>query len=300
MQDLGTYYGAGANALCWRENLFDITLNTGRVGTPVTIRGSVPSTPYLNFKSELVNAAAGTGDNAYPYLPMDGTNVMYLRGTYAVDETKKLVSAAIPDPAFDMAYRLTDTLKRIGINVSGAAESSISLTAKAQPTPVMNIVLGSFTSPTLSQIIYWTNRKSINLYAEELLKASTAKMNITPTTVNGVKFLQDFWQSRGIDPRSMDVADGCGLSPADRITTMTVATVLQSAKKQPWFADFYDSLPVYNDMHMKSGSIHNVLAYAGYQTKNGRDLCFSIIVNNYNGSGKGIKEKMFRVLDALK
>ena len=98
----------------------------------------------------------------------------------------------------------------------------------------------------------------------------------------------------------MDIADGCGLSPADKITTATIASLLQSARKEPWYNDFYESLPIYNDMHMKSGSIHNVQAYAGYHTKNGRQLCFSIIVSNYNGSTRGIKDKMFRVLDELK
>jgi D-alanyl-D-alanine carboxypeptidase/D-alanyl-D-alanine-endopeptidase (penicillin-binding protein 4) len=43
-----------------------------------------------------------------------------------------------------------------------------------------------------------------------------------------------------------------------------------------------------------------VLTYAGYHTYKGRELCFSIMVNNYNGSSKGIREKMFRVLDELK
>jgi D-alanyl-D-alanine carboxypeptidase/D-alanyl-D-alanine-endopeptidase (penicillin-binding protein 4) len=59
-------------------------------------------------------------------------------------------------------------------------------------------------------------------------------------------------------------------------------------------------LPVYNDTKMKSGSISDVLTYAGYQTYRGRELCFAIMVNNYNGTTKGIKEKMFRVLDEMK
>jgi D-alanyl-D-alanine carboxypeptidase/D-alanyl-D-alanine-endopeptidase (penicillin-binding protein 4) len=300
MQDLGTYYGAGVNALCWRENQFDITLKTGRVGAPIAITGTKPTTPYLTLKSELTNGAEGTGDNAYPYLPLNGTNVMYVRGTYAIDQTKKLVSAAIPDPAFDAAYRLTDTLKRLGFIVSGQPESTISLTAKGQPTPQISTNLGSILSPTLSQMVYWTNRRSINLYAEELLKAIAYKAGKLATTVTGVDALHDFWKARGIDPRSMDVTDGCGLSPADRITSGTVAMILQSAKSAAWFPDFYESLPTYNDMHMKSGSIHNVQAYAGYQTHAGRELCFSIMVNNYNGSTKGIKDKMFKVLDELK
>ncbi|MDB5147137.1 MAG: dacB, partial [Mucilaginibacter sp.] len=93
---------------------------------------------------------------------------------------------------------------------------------------------------------------------------------------------------------------GSGLSPGGRVTTLTMATVLRSAKIFDWFHDFYESLPVYNNTKMKSGSILNVLTYAGYQTHNGRELCFSFMVNNFNGSNRGIKEKMFRVLDELK
>jgi D-alanyl-D-alanine carboxypeptidase/D-alanyl-D-alanine-endopeptidase (penicillin-binding protein 4) len=50
--------------------------------------------------------------------------MMYLRGTYAIDQTKKRISAAIPDPAYDAALRLTDTFKRIGIAVSNDPQSS--------------------------------------------------------------------------------------------------------------------------------------------------------------------------------
>lgn len=300
-QDLGTYYGAGATALAWHENQFDINLKTGPVGTAIKVGGTTPSVPYLTFKSELTNGVAGSGDNAYPYLPAGLTNIIYLRGTYAVDQTKKLVSAAYPDPAYDAAFRLLDTLRRLGITVTGASESTLSLAAKGQPTPAIGTTLTTLASPSLSQMVYWTNRKSLNLYAEELLKAIVAKTGGKEvTTPNGIAILQNFWKARGIDVNSMDMIDGCGLSPENRITTMTVATIMQSARKEAWYADFYESLPIYNDMHMKSGSIHNVQAYTGYQTHAGRELVFSIMVNNYNGTGRNIREKIFRVLDELK
>src|ERR1700710_62880 len=58
--DVGNYYGAGTSGLCWRENQFDIKLKTGRVGSPIEITHEVPAMPYLNFKSELINAPANT------------------------------------------------------------------------------------------------------------------------------------------------------------------------------------------------------------------------------------------------
>jgi len=297
--DVGNYYGAGTSGLCWRENQFDIKLRTGHIDSPVGISHEVPAVPYLNFKSELLNAPANTGDNAYAFLPIGG-KMMYLRGTYAIDQTKKSISAALPDPAYDAAFRLTDTLKRLGILVSSDPESTGTLTARGLETPVIATNLTTILSPHLSQIIYWLNQKSINLYAEQLLKTIAWKAGKQPTTDNGVEVEQEFWKARGIDPHSLNIVDGSGLSPADRVTTLTMATVLQSAKAATWFPDFYESLPTYNNMKMKSGSIINVLTYAGYQTYNGRELCFSIMVNNFDGSSKTIKEKMFRVLDELK
>ncbi|MDB5008115.1 MAG: dacC [Mucilaginibacter sp.] len=297
--DLGNYYGAGTSGLCWRENQFDIKLRTGSVGNPVSISHEVPAMPYLNFKSELTNAPANTGDNAYAFLPVNG-NTMYLRGTYATDQSKKSIAAALPDPAYDAAFRLADTLKRLGILVTNDPESTGTLTAKGMQTPQISTNLTTILSPHLSQIIYWLNQKSINLYAEQLLKTIAWKMGKQPSTDNGVEVEQKFWKDRGIDPHSLNIVDGSGLSPADRVTTLTMATILQSAKKELWFPDFYESLPTYNNIKMKSGSILNVLTYAGYQTYNGRELCFSIMVNNYYGSGKSVKEKIFRVLDELK
>ena len=206
----------------------------------------------------------------------------------------------IPDPAFDLAYRLNDTLARLGILVSNPPESATTLREKGLAIPPITKNLASISSPTLSQIVYWLNKKSINLYAEQLLKTLAWKAGKPVTTQNGVEVVQDFWKAKGIDPHSLNIADGSGLSPGDRVTTLTLATILQNAKKEPWFNDFYESLPIYNNMRMKSGSIQNVLTYAGYQTYNGRELCFSIMVNNFNGSSRHVKEKMFMVLDEMK
>lgn len=298
-QDIGNYYGAGTSGLCWRENQFDIKLRTGAVGSPVGILRTVPYIQYLTFKSELTNGAAGSGDNAYAFLPV-GSKVMYLRGTYAIDQDKKSISAALPDAAYDAALRLNDTLRSLGIIIGAGPESAATLSAKNQSVPVIAKNLATISSPTLSKIVYWLNQKSINLYAEQLLKTLAWKQGKKPTTSNGVDVVQQFWQAHGIDAKSINIYDGSGLSPGDRVTTLTLARILQSAKKESWFADLYASLPVYNDMKMKSGSINSVLCYAGYQTKNGRELCFSIMVNNYSGSSRGIKEKIFRVLDELK
>jgi D-alanyl-D-alanine carboxypeptidase/D-alanyl-D-alanine-endopeptidase (penicillin-binding protein 4) len=80
-----------------------------------------------------------------------------------------------------------------------------------------------------------------------------------------------------------------------------VVVLFKYAKQQTWFSSFYESLPLYNGMKMKSGTISNVKGFAGYHTSaSGKTYIFSFLVNNYNGSTNALVRKMFRVLDVLK
>ncbi len=294
--DVGNYYGASPNNLCWHENQYDILLQPTKVGQPVKIRGTVPAEPYLKIDNYLQTGAAGSGDNAYAYLPVLD-NTINLTGTFAIDEAKDRIAVALPDPPYELARQLKQALADAGITVSGKPMSErmwIDSTNNAG-LGITNTIATHY-SPPLRKVIYWLNQKSINLYAEQLLLAmgDSLKNNDLPSV------LSTFWKTRGIDPNSLNVFDGSGLSPADRVTTRTMTAILQTAVQEPWYKDFYESLPVYNNMKIKSGSIINVLNYAGYQTHDGRQLCFAIFVNNYNGSSREVKEKIFRVLDVLK
>ena len=295
-EDVGNYYGAAPNNLCWHENQYDILLQPTKVGQPVKVTGTIPAEPYLHIENNLITGSAGSGDNAYAYLPIL-SNAINLSGTFAVDESKDRIAVALPDPPYELARQLKQALIDAGISVSGRPLSEKMWTDST--TTIISTGLAPIAthySPPLRKVIYWLNQKSINLYAEQLLLAMADTLhNDDPPSA-----LSNFWKSRGIDPNSLNVFDGSGLSPADRVTTRTMTTILQTAVQQPWYSDFYESLPVYNNMKIKSGSIINVLNYAGYQTHNGRQLCFAIFVNNYNGSGREIKEKIFRLLDELK
>ncbi|WP_262506619.1 D-alanyl-D-alanine carboxypeptidase [Sphingobacterium sp. T2] len=64
----------------------------------------------------------------------------------------------------------------------------------------------------------------------------------------------------------MDIIDGSGLSPQNNVTTRAMNQIMQYALKRPWFPEFQKSLPTYNDMTMKSGTIGGTLGYTGYHT----------------------------------
>ena len=298
-QDMGNYYGAGTSALSWRENQFDVKLKPGSSnGAEVTIQNFVPAMPYLKIVNELKTGSTGSGDNAYGFLP-PYSYLAYLRGTWGMGISKSGISLALPDPAYDAAYRLQDTLSRLNISVANEATTARRLGLEGKILPAVNQKLATTTSPDLSEIIYWFNKKSVNLYGEQLLKTIAWKLGKTPSTRNGANAAINFWADKGLDKNALNILDGSGLSPGTRVTTSAMANILFQAQKEDWFAAYYNSFPENNGMKLKSGSINDVSAYAGYYTSNtGQKYIAVININNYNGSG--ISKKLFKVLDALK
>ena len=64
-------------------------------------------------------------------------------------------------------------------------------------------------------------------------------------------------------------------------------------------AAFEDPMPA--SIPIPTEAISDVIAYAGYHTSaSGTPLVFSFIVNNYDGSSSVVRQKIYRVLNALK
>jgi len=298
-QDMGNYYGAGTSSLTWRENQFDIHLKPGSAqGADVHVKETVPAMPYVQLVNELKTGSSGSGDNAYGYLPPYSA-VAYLRGTWGLGISKNGISLALPDPAYDAAYRLQDTLKRVNIISTKEATTSRKLNLLGLTVPSITQKISTISSPSLSEIIYWFNKKSVNLYGEQLLKTIAWKSGKMPSTRNGTAAEINFWAAKGIDKDALNILDGSGLSPGTRVTSMAMASILFQVQKEEWFTDYLNSFPENNGMKLKSGSINDVSAYAGYYTASDGNKYIAVInINNYNGSG--ISRKLFKVLDALK
>lgn len=298
-QDMGNYYGAGGSSLSWRENQFDVKLKPGsNAGAGVNVQNFVPAMPYIKVINELKTGTTGSGDNAYAFLP-PYSDLAYLRGTWGMGISKSGISLALPDPAYDAAFRLQDTLKKLNITSNAEATTARKLSLEGKTLPAISQKLATISSPDLSEIIYWFNKKSVNLYGEQLLRTIAWKLGKTPTTKNGASGVINFWAAKGIDKNALNILDGSGLSPGTRVTTSAMANILFQAQKEDWFTAYYNSLPENNGMKLKSGSINDVSAYAGYYTDNKGNKYIAVInINNYNGSG--ISKKLFRVLDALK
>ena len=293
-QDIGNYYGAGARALNWRENQYDLYLKSGsNIGDPVSIAGTKPAfVEGLHLESKVTSAAKGTGDNNYIYMPLDDS-FGYVRGTTPINENHFTISGAMPHPATQLALTLEAALKNQSLEAT--AESYPAQNNTEQPK-----VFYTYTSPSLDSIIFHFLRRSINLYGEALLKTMAYNFTKVGNTDSGVNVIQNFWKDKGIEPYAINIVDGSGLSPSNRVTTQALVTVMEYARKQKWFPSFYDALPTISGIKMKSGSINGVISYTGYiKGKDNNQYTFSFVINNFDGSGNAVRRKMWDLLGIL-
>ncbi|MGZ5242449.1 MAG: D-alanyl-D-alanine carboxypeptidase/D-alanyl-D-alanine endopeptidase [Bacteroidia bacterium] len=307
--DIGNYYGAGASGLSINENTYTVTLNaSAKVGGDVEIVEINPKIKNLQLKSELKTGTANSGDNAYIFgAPYNYNHI--IRGTIPAASKNFKIKGSMPDPAMFCAENLANALTKKGIVHLGAVNVS------SLPVAVNKLtVLHTHISPPLKDIVYHTNLKSVNLYAEHLLKECGYKVFKNGSTEAGVKAITQFWQNKGVNADGFFMHDGSGLSHYNAITTKQLAQILAAIKKETYFNSFYNSLPIAGEngamrnmgdgttisgkLRAKSGHMDRIRSYAGY-TSTDKKYAFALIVNNYTCSSAEIKSKIEKVLVAL-
>jgi D-alanyl-D-alanine carboxypeptidase/D-alanyl-D-alanine-endopeptidase (penicillin-binding protein 4) len=291
---MGNYYGAGARPLNWRENQYDLYLKSGNnVGDPVLITGTKPSFVYdLHLKSKVTSGPKGSGDNNYIYLPLCDA-YGYVRGTTPINEDHFTISGAMPNAAAQLALTLEASVKKQPVEKLATAYINEMYPGKAT-------VFYTHTSPPLDDIIFHFLRRSINLYGESLIKTLGYHFAGYGVTDSGVNVIQNFWKDKGLEPYAINIIDGSGLSPSNRVTTKALVTVMEYARKQSWFSSFYNALPTISGIKMKSGTISGVVSYTGYiKGNNGNEYTFSFVINNYDGKANDVRQKMWKLLGIL-
>jgi D-alanyl-D-alanine carboxypeptidase/D-alanyl-D-alanine-endopeptidase (penicillin-binding protein 4) len=305
-QDIGNYYGAGVSGFNWKENQVNVELSSNKnIGDPVKVENydSLFST-YTYFDNAISAAAKNTGDNAYYYFGYNnsGRGVPPLfKGTIPVDERNFKISIAVSDPQGTFVDDFSK-FKNIKYDNSWLDNDLKDLHTwiDSMNSPFTKPIYTHY-SPSLDSIIYWLNKKSINLYAEALIKTFAYEKQGFGSTDSGVAIVKKFWKEKGLDENELNMYDGSGLSPLNRVTTHAQVEILKYAKTKEWFPYFLQSLPDYNGMTMKSGTITDVKGFCGYhKAKNGKEYIFSFLVNNYSGKTSVVVGKMYKVLDELK
>lgn len=305
-EDLGNYYAAGAWSLNLHENLHFLHFQQrSQLGATPPVAAIEPEVPGLSFSNELRSAAKSTGDNAYIFGGPYQFN-RYIRGTIPVGEGRFTIKGSIPDPPLLAAQYLQHSLASIGITARG-----ISTLLNPVPNPPARKTFYTHYSPPLSSIVKRANMESVNLYCEVLVKAIGLEQKGEGSTGAGLEVIRQHWEKRGLDWAGCQLADGSGLSDGNVVTSSFLAQFLRLMAQEgaAVFQPFYDSLPeagrsgslknrlkgtaAEGQLRAKSGTLERARAYSGYATtRNGQLLAFSIIANNYEGSGGAIRQKL--------
>jgi serine-type D-Ala-D-Ala carboxypeptidase/endopeptidase (penicillin-binding protein 4) len=301
-EDIGNYYGAGSSSFNWNENQYTASLKPGKqVGDKVEILSLKPY-PGIQLVNELTTAEKGTGDRTVIYFS-PYSNMGFIRGTIPRGVDSFQVAGSTTDGAYSFANLFSSKLYSSGIFVEKGMRSLFnSLMNNEKPVLFQSQkVLTTHYSPPLDSINYWFLQKSVNLYGEAFVKTMAYEKTGFGSTDTGIHIIKDLWSKKGIERSALNMIDGSGLSPANRVTTNALVTVMQYARQQNWYSSFYNALPEQHGIKMKSGYIGGVRSYTGYiRSKSGAEYTFAFIINNFDGNPGTVREKMWKLLDILK
>lgn len=311
--DIGNYFGAGASGLSYHDNKYTLYLKSGATGSKTVITKTIPDIEGLQMVNNV--SSGGNDDNAFIY----GAPYSYYReiqGTIPANKNNYEVEGSIPDPALFCAQSLEKSLKQIGIKITKKSTTTRILRETNEYLFSNKTTLYKHYSPTLNEIIYWTNFKSNNLYAEHLLKYIAYKKDGIGRENEGTEIITTFWKNKGVDVNGFFMNDGCGLSRSNVITTKTETQILRLMAKDKNFKAYYRSFPIAgkigpldnfcegtsakDNLCAKSGYITRARGYAGYvKNKKGEMLCFSLLANNYECTPPEMKKKLEKLMIAI-
>ena len=300
-EDMGNYYGAVPNGLTYKENAFQLSLQSPKgVGKNCSVVKTEPSVD-LDFKC-LVKSADNNKDSAYVY----GNAYMdewYISGTIPQNRKEFTIKGALPQPEVTFARELREYLRINGISVGDEINKQLLSNVRGEKK-----IIYTYYSPALNEIVSVVNKRSHNLFADHILFAIADQKQGEATWDIGVKELTGFWNSK-IPEFSGLFFDGSGLSPFNAVSANDMVEVLTWMNQSEYSTAFKESLSIAGvdgtlksilkedefkgKLIGKSGSMNGVLAYCGYlKTHEGNELAICIIANRFTEPFSEVRKKM--------
>lgn len=174
-----------------------------------------------------------------------------------------------------------------------------------------------FPSQPLSEIITHINKHSNNVMARQLLYTLSAETFGTPGTEQGGREVVSAWLERNVpDVDSVVLENGAGLSRSARVNARDFNEILRFAWRQPYMPELasslalsghdgtlrrrFDDAKLTGQAHLKTGSLDDVVAIAGYmQARSGRRFAV-VALHNYTdihrGPGEEVQTALLRYL----
>lgn len=205
-------------------------------------------------------------------------------GTYPAGCGERSWTVAYADPARYAGRAIEGLWREMGGKLTGSVRSG---SVPAHLSPAF-----SATSPSLAEVVRDINKYSNNVMAQQLFltlgaqsraNATGASAVLAPATTDSARaVLRQWWAARvGGGTALPDVDNGAGLSREARASAQGLARMLQAAWATPVMPELLASLPIAGidgtlrrsrlasgqsagRAHLKTGSLRDVLALAGY------------------------------------
>jgi len=288
------YYAAQTSALSFNDNCIDFTAEAGSsAGSPADISMN----PEIEYAEIINNSRTTANDSIYTlaFWRERAKNIIHLDGEIPLKAKPEKESITVEKPAEYLLAVFRSVLKEKGIETAG---KNIVISRKDTALYQDADSLYTYYSVPLSDIVNVINKRSHNLYAEQLMKTLGGLYKGKGSFRNGASVMKNFLTSSGVSDDEIIIVDGSGLSRRNFISPYSMAVLLRKMAHSSNFDTFYDSLPIAGvdgtlkrrmkgmraegNVRAKTGYVSNVRNLSGYvKDKKDRQYIFSILVNNY-------------------
>lgn len=310
--DIGNYYGSFPAGLNFYDNVADYYFSTGEVGEKAKFIASYPVQHGLMLNNQILSAKI-SGENVSLKGKAYNLN-RTVTGKLPANKAKFKIKSTVADPERTFGDMFSQQCNENGIQLKNSC-IPIRTSKKALPDYARLKLICNLPGKTVLEIINFTNRKSVNFFAEGLLNGSAFHTTGKGTNSNGLKTIRKYLGER-IDTTKLKLVDGSGLSRSNRISAAHLCRLLTYVYKSNFYTDFKNSLPIAGvsgtikdlcagqacakRVIAKSGTMSGIKSYAGYiNSVSGRTLVFSIITSGHQGNQEYVISKMENLLNAL-
>lgn len=313
LEDVGNYYGAGPCGLNFHDNTYAMTFKLGsKVGDHTSLVKMEPCINHLKHVNEVTTGEIGTGDRASVFGGEYATT-QYIRGTLPFGTETYKIKASMPNPAEVCAGELKKKLEAKGVVICGKARAGREhYSEKALSRYYIH------TSPSIAEIVYFTNKESINVYAECLLKTLGRIKKREGTLLYGLEVVNEYLDDLGVSRKGWHLADGSGLSSKNLVSAKGFVDFLLKVKNESYFPDLLHSLPskkedragifkcllldpiLQDKLFIKTGYSSQGQSIAGFLiNQSGDKIAFCILCNRFLGSPEKLQKKVRKILCQL-
>jgi len=307
--DLQWYFGAEASALTINANSVDVSVAAPEKNESQPKVTLSDDDGYVTVTNNMRMVQRGEEFTLGVNKDISDNNVT-VWGEFPSGAHGYGATLSVHRPSLWAARLFVRELKAAGIAIAGTADYRDSKTPRIlRFDPTKNIELANVSGQSLAEIVHRTNKQSINLYAELLLRTLGRERNgmLPPAPSVGRERGDDeagtaliiLWLSRAeIATQGLAIHDGSGLSRLDLVTPEATAGLLAAIRRTNSAQLFSDSLPVAGvdgtlggrlkqfsgQIQAKTGLLTYDNALSGYVTgSDGKTLAFSIISNDFVG-----------------